>query len=99
MVVVSMTKLTCSILISFTGNAGSAIVELLVGSSMWPVGKNFITLLPSTMLMSPTDSKAGKNMEAVKMLDRGLVYFSVILHKKLIKFKFYIRIKVFSARM
>ncbi|XP_046840550.1 uncharacterized protein LOC124434697 isoform X2 [Xenia sp. Carnegie-2017] len=63
------------------GNAGSAIVELLVGSSMWSAGKNFITLLPSTMLMSPTDSKAGKNMEAVKMLDRGVFCKNVIDEK------------------
>lgn len=54
------------------GNCGSAFVEILVGRSMWPAGKDYVTLLPSTMLMLPAESKtAGKKNEEVKMFDQG----------------------------
>ena len=66
--------LTKTIKIGFinVGNAGSAFIELLVGSSMWPSGKDYVTLLPSQMLMSPADSKTGKNNSGVKMFDKGV---------------------------
>ena len=54
------------------GNAGSAFIELLVGSSMWPSAKDYVTLLPSQMLMSPADSKTGKNNSGVKRFDKGV---------------------------
>ncbi|XP_028400541.1 uncharacterized protein LOC114523723 isoform X2 [Dendronephthya gigantea] len=53
------------------GNFGSAFVELLVGSSMWPSGKDYVTLLPSTTLMSPAESKTGRNILGVKMFDKA----------------------------
>ena len=65
----------------FIGNAGSAFIELLVGSSMWPSGKDYITLLPSTMLMSPVDSKLGKNNSGVKMFDEGIEMLFIVLLK------------------
>ena len=55
------------------GNAGSAFVEIFVGQSMWPPEKDFVSFLPSTMLMSPTDSKTNKNKESIKMLNPGTV--------------------------
>ena len=53
------------------GNAGSAFIEILAGNSLWPFGKEYATLLASTMLMSPGDSKTGRNKEGVKMFDKG----------------------------
>ena len=68
---------------SSTGNAGSAFIELLVGSSMWPSGKDYVTLLPSQMLMSPADSKTGKNNSGVKMFDKGAGTSSIVLIRNL----------------
>ena len=51
------------------GNAGSAFIEILAGNSLWPYGKEYVTFLASTMLMSPADSKTGQNKERVRMFD------------------------------
>ncbi len=75
---ISCLKLSDLFFVSHIGNAGSAFVELLVGSSMWTSDRDYTTLLPSTMLMTPTESKSGKNNEGVKMLDGGENASSII---------------------
>lgn len=52
------------------GNAGSGFIELLVGNSMWSAGSTYVSFLPSTVLMSPNDSKLAQNTECVKMLNK-----------------------------
>ncbi|XP_031553200.1 uncharacterized protein LOC116290334 [Actinia tenebrosa] len=49
------------------GNYGSAFVEVFVGNSMWPPGKEFISLLPSAMLMLPADCKQWRQTTSVRM--------------------------------
>ncbi|KAK7807141.1 hypothetical protein U0070_018132, partial [Myodes glareolus] len=43
------------------GNCGCAFLQIDVGRSSWPPDRPFVTLLPATMLMSPTESKEEKN--------------------------------------
>ncbi|XP_008064288.1 short transient receptor potential channel 2-like [Carlito syrichta] len=49
------------------GNCGCAFLQIDVGRSSWSLDRPFVTLLPATMLMSPTDSKQGKNRSGVRM--------------------------------
>ncbi|XP_035975299.2 protein XNDC1N isoform X1 [Halichoerus grypus] len=49
------------------GNCGSAFLQIDVGRSSWSLDRPFVTLLPATMLMSPADSKQGKNHSGVRM--------------------------------
>ena len=51
------------------GNEGSAFIEILVGRSA--DSDNFEVLLPTSTFMSPADSKAWANCNAVKMFNRG----------------------------
>ncbi|KAM4796779.1 protein XNDC1N [Rhinophrynus dorsalis] len=53
------------------GNSGSAFLQIDVGRSIWPLDKPFVTLLPTTTLMSPADSKTGKNHNGVRMFKEG----------------------------
>lgn len=45
-------------------------VEILVGRSSWPMGKEFVTLLPSSTFMSPSDCRTGKNRTVVRMFKK-----------------------------
>ena len=47
-------------------------VEVKVGSSSWPRGREYITLLPATTFMTPVDIRRGKNKAVIKMLNKGL---------------------------
>nr|XP_048285594.1 protein XNDC1N isoform X2 [Myodes glareolus] len=49
------------------GNCGCAFLQIDVGRSSWPPDRPFVTLLPATMLMSPTESKEEKNRCGVRM--------------------------------
>ncbi|XP_075054476.1 protein XNDC1N isoform X2 [Mixophyes fleayi] len=53
------------------GNSGSAFLQIDVGRSSWPLNNPFETLLPTTTLMSPEDSKLGKNFRGVRMFKEG----------------------------
>ncbi|XP_038060773.1 uncharacterized protein LOC119731644 [Patiria miniata] len=52
------------------GNYGSAFVEILVRKSSWS-SNDYVTLIPATMLMSPMESRNGKNKCAVKMFTKA----------------------------
>ncbi|XP_075448936.1 protein XNDC1N isoform X1 [Ascaphus truei] len=54
-----------------TGNSGSAFLQIDVGRSSWPLEKPFVTLLPTATLMTPADSKSGKNRNGVRMFKEG----------------------------
>uniref|UniRef100_H3AMZ0 XRCC1 N-terminal domain containing 1, N-terminal like n=1 Tax=Latimeria chalumnae TaxID=7897 RepID=H3AMZ0_LATCH len=49
------------------GNCGSALVQIDVGRSSWPLNKPYVTLLPATALMTPADAKLGRNRTGVRM--------------------------------
>ncbi|XP_072466394.1 protein XNDC1N [Notamacropus eugenii] len=53
------------------GNCGCAFLQVDVGRSSWPPDRPFLTLLPMATLMSPTDSKLGKNCSGVRMFKEG----------------------------
>ncbi|XP_036603654.1 putative short transient receptor potential channel 2-like protein [Trichosurus vulpecula] len=53
------------------GNCGCALLQVDVGRSSWPPGRPFLTLLPMATLMSPADSKLGKNRSGVRMFKDG----------------------------
>ncbi|CAN2391266.1 Short transient receptor potential channel 2-like [Pristimantis euphronides] len=53
------------------GNSGSAFLQIDVGRSIWPLDKAFTTLLPTTTLMSPADSRAMRNHRGVRMFKEG----------------------------
>ncbi|XP_078360997.1 uncharacterized protein LOC144645329 isoform X2 [Oculina patagonica] len=53
------------------GNCGSAFIEIFVGSSMWPQDKDFITLLPSAMLMNPAECKHWIKTHTVRMFNQN----------------------------
>ena len=60
----------------FSGNSGSAFVELQVGSSMWPPDQEYKTLLPSTTFMKPAESKTWTHTCVVRMFNEGNISFS-----------------------
>ncbi|KAK2574413.1 Protein XNDC1N [Acropora cervicornis] len=53
------------------GNCGSAFIEILVGNSMWSQNKPYVTLLPSAMLMSPTECKHWTKTHTVRMFNQS----------------------------
>ncbi|XP_075775779.1 short transient receptor potential channel 2 isoform X2 [Pelodiscus sinensis] len=53
------------------GNCGCAFLQVEVGRSSWPPDQPYVTLLPSTTLMTPADSKLGRNRSGVRMLKEG----------------------------
>lgn len=53
------------------GNCGCAFLQIDVGRSSWAPDRPFVTLLPATMLMSPTESKEEKNRCGVRMFRAG----------------------------
>nr|XP_006003647.1 PREDICTED: putative short transient receptor potential channel 2-like protein [Latimeria chalumnae] len=53
------------------GNCGSALVQIDVGRSSWPLNKPYVTLLPATALMTPADAKLGRNRTGVRMFKEG----------------------------
>lgn len=53
------------------GNCGSAFIEILVGNSMWPQDKPYVTLLPSAMLMSPVECKHWTKTHTVRMFNQS----------------------------
>ncbi|KAJ8266714.1 hypothetical protein GJAV_G00133890 [Gymnothorax javanicus] len=52
------------------GNCGSAFIQIDVGRSSWPLERSYITLLPTTTLMSPVESKQEKGRTGVRMFKR-----------------------------
>lgn len=55
----------------FSGNCGSAFIEVLVRNSMWPQDKPFVTLLPSAMLMNPAECKHWIKTHTVRMFNQS----------------------------
>ncbi|NP_001361420.1 Xrcc1 N-terminal domain containing 1 [Ornithorhynchus anatinus] len=53
------------------GNCGCAFVQMEVGRSCWAPDRPYLTLLPTTTLMTPADSKLGENRSAVRMFKHG----------------------------
>ncbi|XP_074870651.1 protein XNDC1N [Carettochelys insculpta] len=53
------------------GNCGCAFLEVDVGRSSWPLDQPYVTLVPSTTLMTPADSKLGRNRSGVRMFKEG----------------------------
>ncbi|KAM6093575.1 protein XNDC1N [Chlamydotis macqueenii] len=49
------------------GNCGCAFLQIEVGRSSWPLDRPYLTLLPSVALMTPADSKLGRNRCGVRM--------------------------------
>ncbi|XP_030055832.1 protein XNDC1N [Microcaecilia unicolor] len=53
------------------GNCGSALLQIDVGRSSWPLDRPYITLLPATTLMTPANCKLGENRTGVRMFKEG----------------------------
>ncbi|KAM4702272.1 protein XNDC1N [Discoglossus pictus] len=53
------------------GNSGSAFLQIDVGRSTWALDKPFVTIVATTTLMTPVDSKLGKNRNGVRMFKKG----------------------------
>ncbi|XP_042648413.1 putative short transient receptor potential channel 2-like protein isoform X2 [Tyto alba] len=49
------------------GNCGCAFLQIEVGRSSWPLDRPYLTLVPSVALMTPADSKLGRNRCGVRM--------------------------------
>ncbi|NXE57455.1 TRPC2 protein, partial [Casuarius casuarius] len=49
------------------GNCGCAFLQIDAGRSSWPLKQPYVTLLPSVALMTPADSKLGRNRCGVRM--------------------------------
>ncbi|XP_072183104.1 protein XNDC1N isoform X2 [Excalfactoria chinensis] len=49
------------------GNWGCAFLHIEVGRSSWPLDRPYLTLVPSVALMTPSDSKLGRNRCNVRM--------------------------------
>ena len=63
-----------SLYINLPGNCGSAFIEVMVGNSMWPQDKPYVTLLPSAMLMSPTECKHWTKTHTVRMFNQSMYH-------------------------
>ncbi|XP_031753283.1 short transient receptor potential channel 2 isoform X2 [Xenopus tropicalis] len=61
----------CHIAYVDIGNCGSAFLQIDVGRSSWPLDRPYVTLLPSTTLMSPADSKQRRGPNGVRMFKEG----------------------------
>uniref|UniRef100_A0A8C8RMX5 Transient receptor ion channel domain-containing protein n=1 Tax=Pelusios castaneus TaxID=367368 RepID=A0A8C8RMX5_9SAUR len=53
------------------GNCGCAFLQVDVGRSSWPLAQPYVTLVTSTTLMTPADSKLGRNRCGVRMFKEG----------------------------
>ncbi|XP_043382924.1 putative short transient receptor potential channel 2-like protein isoform X1 [Chelonia mydas] len=53
------------------GNCGCAFLQVDVGRSSWPLDQPYVTLVPSTTLMTPADSKLDRNRSGVRMFKEG----------------------------
>nr|XP_056714786.1 protein XNDC1N [Euleptes europaea] len=53
------------------GNCGSAFLQIDVGRSSWPADQSYLTLLPTTTLMTPADAKLDNNRSGVRMFKEG----------------------------
>ncbi|XP_050794401.1 protein XNDC1N isoform X2 [Gopherus flavomarginatus] len=53
------------------GNCGCAFVQVDVGRSFWPLEQPYVTMVPSTTLMTPADSKLDRNRSGVRMFKEG----------------------------
>ena len=49
-------------------------VQVLVGRSSWPCGKDYVTLLPSSTFLSPADCRLAKNRTVIRMFKKGLCF-------------------------
>ncbi|XP_067084731.1 short transient receptor potential channel 2 [Osmerus mordax] len=53
------------------GNCGSAFIQIDVGRSSWSQDHPYTTLLPTTTLMSPAESRQGSVRTGVRMFKKG----------------------------
>uniref|UniRef100_A0A670YXI1 XRCC1 N-terminal domain containing 1, N-terminal like n=1 Tax=Pseudonaja textilis TaxID=8673 RepID=A0A670YXI1_PSETE len=63
------------------GNSGSAFLQIEVGRSSWPPGRDYLTLLPTTTLMGPADAKWDRNRSGVRMFKEGDLLASALAEK------------------
>lgn len=57
----------------FTGSIWCATLEVKVGCSEWPGGKEYETLAYTVNLMTPADCLQGKNPNKTQMFSSGLL--------------------------
>ncbi|NXL79712.1 TRC2L protein, partial [Leptocoma aspasia] len=53
------------------GNYGCAFLQIEVGCFSWPCDQPYLTLVPTVILMTPTDSKLDQNHCGVQMFKEG----------------------------
>ncbi|XP_015683809.1 short transient receptor potential channel 2-like, partial [Protobothrops mucrosquamatus] len=63
------------------GNSGSAFLQIEVGRSSWPPGRDYLTLLPTATLMMPVDAKLDQNRSGVRMFKEGDLLASALAEK------------------
>ncbi|KAK9402694.1 short transient receptor potential channel 2-like [Crotalus adamanteus] len=63
------------------GNSGSAFLQIEVGRSSWPPGRDYLTLLPTATLMMPADAKLDQNRSSVRMFKEGDLLPSALAEK------------------
>ncbi|KAL7644338.1 UNVERIFIED_CONTAM: hypothetical protein RMT77_005165 [Armadillidium vulgare] len=52
------------------GNYNCAMIRVDVGMSTWPSTQDFVSLLPTVVLMTPTDCRTERNSKAVRMFKK-----------------------------
>ncbi|NXS55084.1 XRCC1 protein, partial [Brachypteracias leptosomus] len=53
------------------GNCGCAFVQVEVGRSSWALGQPYQPLVPCVVLMTPEESRRGRNLHGVRMFKEG----------------------------
>lgn len=48
------------------------MIRVDVGMSTWPSTQDFVSLLPTVVLMTPTDCRTERNSKAVRMFKKGI---------------------------
>lgn len=54
------------------GNYNSAMLCIEVGMSTWPSSQMFLALLPTVVLMTPSECRSGQNSKSVRMFKKGM---------------------------
>jgi len=58
-------------LIYFTGAHWCASIEIQVGRSDWPIGKEYQILAPTCIMMKPMDCNLGRNFACTRMFSES----------------------------
>ena len=65
----ALTSMDCCV----SGSIWCAIIEIHVGRSDWPAGRQFETLVHNVSLMSPSECSIGKNPIKTQMFSTGSI--------------------------